>query len=80
MAIGPVLGGLLIKVAGMEHGWRWVFFVNLPEGIAAIVMAARWFTKPLFDKQPSNGARAPSALRDLDPVGAVLLGLAGLWL
>ncbi len=47
VAIGPVLGGLLIKVAGMEHGWRWVFFVNLPVGIAAIVLAARWFTKPL---------------------------------
>ncbi len=76
VAIGPVLGGLLIKLAGMEHGWRWVFFVNLPVGIAAIALAARFFPKPLFDKQPVHGARAPSVIRDLDPGGAVLLGLA----
>ncbi|MDO5737600.1 MAG: MFS transporter [Propionibacteriaceae bacterium] len=76
VAIGPVLGGSLINVFGMEHGWRWVFFVNLPVGIAAIVLAARWFPKPLFDNQPVEGARAPSVIRDLDPGGAVLLGLA----
>ena len=76
VSIGPVLGGLLIKLAGMEHGWRWVFFVNLPVGVAAIILAARWFPKPLFDKQPVDGARAPSVVRDLDPGGAVLLGLA----
>ncbi|AGL18969.1 DHA2 family efflux MFS transporter permease subunit [Actinoplanes sp. N902-109] len=34
---GPVLGGLL--VAG--PGWRWMFFVNLPIGLAALVLAAR---------------------------------------
>ena len=30
-AIGPVLGGLLVT----NLSWRWVFFVNLPIGIAA---------------------------------------------
>ncbi|MHB8574440.1 MAG: MFS transporter [Dehalococcoidia bacterium] len=32
---GPILGGLLV------HGdsWRWIFFVNVPVGIIAIVMA-----------------------------------------
>ena len=75
VAVGPVLGGLLIKLAGMEHGWRWVFFVNLPVGIAAIALAARWFPKPLVDERPP-GAPKPSVMRDLDPVGAVLLGLA----
>ncbi|WP_259315382.1 DHA2 family efflux MFS transporter permease subunit [Capillimicrobium parvum] len=35
-AIGPVVGGLL--VAG---SWRWVFFVNLPIGIAALVVGWR---------------------------------------
>ncbi|MEO7588749.1 MAG: MFS transporter [Arachnia sp.] len=76
VAIGPVLGGLLIQAFGMEHGWRWVFFVNLPVGIAAIALAARWFPKPLFDNQAAEGVRAPSVMRDLDPGGAVLLGLA----
>ena len=31
-AIGPVLGGILVT----EFSWRWVFFVNLPIGIAAV--------------------------------------------
>src|ERR1019366_591591 len=30
-ALGPVLGGLLVT----ELSWRWVFFVNLPIGVAA---------------------------------------------
>ncbi|GAB3276861.1 MDR family MFS transporter [Actinocorallia lasiicapitis] len=32
-ALGPVLGGLLVD----SVGWRWVFFLNLPIGIVAIV-------------------------------------------
>ncbi len=35
-ALGPVLGGLLVT----DLSWRWVFFVNLPLGIAAIVFGA----------------------------------------
>jgi EmrB/QacA subfamily drug resistance transporter len=31
-ALGPVLGGFLVS----DLSWRWVFFVNLPIGIAAI--------------------------------------------
>ena len=33
VAIGPVLGGLLIHIFGVNNGWRWVFFVNLPVGV-----------------------------------------------
>ncbi|MFD7033866.1 DHA2 family efflux MFS transporter permease subunit [Streptomyces sp. NPDC059917] len=31
---GPTLGGLLVSAIG----WRWIFFVNLPVGIAVLVM------------------------------------------
>ena len=35
-AVGPVLGGFLVT----NFSWRWVFFVNLPIGIAAVVFGS----------------------------------------
>ncbi|QFZ73309.1 MFS transporter [Streptomyces fagopyri] len=35
-AAGPVVGGLLVQAA-----WQWIFLLNLPIGVAALVMAAR---------------------------------------
>jgi EmrB/QacA subfamily drug resistance transporter len=40
-AVGPVLGGLIIALAGGPGGWRWIFYVNVPIGIVALVLAAR---------------------------------------
>lgn len=34
--LGPVAGGVLVQ----ELGWHWIFFVNLPIGIAALIAAA----------------------------------------
>ena len=39
---GPILGGLL--VAALD--WRWVFFVNVPIGLAAMVLTARYVPAP----------------------------------
>jgi DHA2 family multidrug resistance protein len=33
-AIGPTLGGYIVT----NIGWRWIFFVNLPVGIAAVIL------------------------------------------
>jgi EmrB/QacA subfamily drug resistance transporter len=33
---GPVLGGWLVT----DYGWRWIFFVNVPIGIIALVLAS----------------------------------------
>jgi EmrB/QacA subfamily drug resistance transporter len=40
-AVGPLLGGLLVQLAGPQDGWRWVFLVNLIIGAAAIPVAIR---------------------------------------
>ncbi|MGV9295684.1 MFS transporter [Amycolatopsis sp. NPDC003676] len=65
-AIGPVLGGLLIQGIGVDQGWRWVFYVNLPIGILAILFGLR-----LLPKDARSGRK-----RTPDLVGSVLLGVA----
>jgi EmrB/QacA subfamily drug resistance transporter len=66
-AIGPLVGGVLIQLGGSTHGWRWIFLVNVPIGILAIVLAYRTVPHTKRDKSQRS---------DYDPVGAVLLGLA----
>ena len=40
-ALGPVLGGFLVT----SLSWRWVFFVNLPIGIAAVIFGALYLER-----------------------------------
>jgi EmrB/QacA subfamily drug resistance transporter len=65
-AIGPLLGGALIAAFGTDVGWRWVFFINLPIGLAAMPLA--WRLLP----EPERGERHR---HDYDPVGVGLLGV-----
>ena len=58
MAFGPVFGGLLVD----SVGWRGVFWVNIPVGIAAIALTARFVPE----------SKAPTPRRP-DPVGQVLI-------
>jgi len=39
-ALGPIIGGLIIQAFGDDLGWRLVFGVNLPIGVATLVAAA----------------------------------------
>ena len=45
---GPILGGALIESAS----WHWIFLINLPIGIAAIVYA--WIVLPKDNVEPSE--------------------------
>ena len=56
LAAGPVLGGLMIDGVG----WRSIFLVNVPIGIAGIWMTLRW----VEETEPGAGA--------LDPLGQAL--------
>ncbi len=67
-AVGPLIGGSIIAVFGAEDGWRWVFFVNVPIGALALVLAAR-----LLPRAPRRGSSLRS---ELDFVGIGLLGVA----
>jgi EmrB/QacA subfamily drug resistance transporter len=58
MALGPVVGGLLVS----SVGWRGIFWVNIPVGVAAIILCA------LFVPE----SRAPHGRR-VDPVGQLLV-------
>jgi EmrB/QacA subfamily drug resistance transporter len=70
-ALGPVVAGLLIAAGGPDLGWRLVFFINVPIGIAAVALARLWVHEP---PRPAGQAKAGA---HLDIGGALLLG-AGL--
>ncbi|MCU1409525.1 MAG: transporter [Rhodoglobus sp.] len=53
-ALGPIVGGLLIEALGTENGWRWIFAVNLPIGILALIAAAVLLPKGAEGKKTST--------------------------
>ncbi|MFD5760646.1 DHA2 family efflux MFS transporter permease subunit, partial [Streptomyces sp. NPDC127044] len=58
MAAGPIVGGLLVD----SVGWRSIFWINLPVGLAALLLTWRYVPE----------SRAPKARRP-DPVGQLLV-------
>src|SRR5690242_6302199 len=60
-ALGPVIGGALVQI-----DWRWVFWINVPVGVAAVFLAARVVPE---SKDPNVSGRP-------DILGAVLLAAA----
>lgn len=65
MALGPILGGVLVQ----SIGWRAIFWINIPIGLAGLVLTMRYV--------PESRAERP---RRVDPVGQalVVIGLASL--
>src|SRR5206468_3438273 len=48
--LGPVLGGWLTD----NYSWRWVFYINIPVGIASIVMTKLYIFDPPYLKAESR--------------------------
>jgi predicted MFS family arabinose efflux permease len=65
--LGPIAAGGLISANVLGTGWRMIFLVNVPVGLAALALGAR--TLPA-------GAGAGSGRGRLDLPGAVLAGMA----
>ena len=61
LALGPLIGGALTQ----SIGWRSIFWINAPIGLAAILLAARFVPE----------SKAPHARR-FDPVGQLLVFVA----
>jgi MFS transporter, DHA2 family, multidrug resistance protein len=49
--LGPVLGGWLTE----NYSWRWVFYINLPVGIASLVMTRMFVFDPPYLRKESKG-------------------------
>ncbi|KAA0023653.1 MFS transporter [Antrihabitans cavernicola] len=58
MALGPLVGGILVDTVG----WRSIFWINVPVGIAAVILAAKFVPE----------SRAAHARRP-DPIGQLLI-------
>jgi EmrB/QacA subfamily drug resistance transporter len=67
-ALGPVIGGLLVAAS-----WRWVFLVNVPIGVAALIIG--WRKLPDVAGHPGPRPDALSALLVTAGVGGLTLGL-----
>ena len=69
-AVGPVLGGVLVTYG---H-WSWIFFVNIPIGIVAVIVCARIIPRGEHKEKVEGGIDLPGMA--ISGVGLFCLTLA----
>jgi DHA2 family multidrug resistance protein len=65
--LGPMLGGWLTDY----YSWRWVFYINIPVGVASVVMTRLFIFDPPY-------LQKPTARVDYWGIGFLALGVAAL--
>ena len=68
--IGPTLGGWIT----FNYSWRWIFFINLPVGLAAVALVFRLIEDPPYLKQ----LKAAGMRLDYIGIGLLALGVGAL--
>ena len=48
--MGPIVGGLIVS----SYSWRWIFYINVPIGIATLILSSRWLPKWDTDERPRS--------------------------
>jgi DHA2 family multidrug resistance protein len=67
--VGPTLGGYITD----NYGWRWVFYLNVPVGLLALIMCNSVVFDPDYLKAQSAEARKQN--RAFDTLGLTLLAI-----
>jgi DHA2 family multidrug resistance protein len=65
--LGPVIGGWLTDT----YSWRWVFYINIPVGIASLIMTKMFIFDPPYMKRQSESV-------DYWGIGLLALGIGAL--
>src|SRR5438876_6466527 len=65
--LGPVLGGWITD----SYSWRWLFYINLPVGIAAVVLVKLFIFDPPYFKRGEHGV-------DYWGIGLLAVGIGAL--
>jgi DHA2 family multidrug resistance protein len=65
--LGPVLGGWITD----SYSWRWLFYINIPVGIAAVVMVSFFIFDPPYIRRGKGGV-------DYWGIGLLAVGIGAL--
>ena len=72
--LGPTLGGYITE----NYSWRWIFYINLPVGVLAVVLSSVVLRDPPYLKEQRAARKGKPFQMDFVGLGLLSLGLASL--
>lgn len=69
VVVGPILGPLLGGYLTDQYSWRWIFYINLPIGILAVLMIMSFVFDPPYQQRWVKGMKVDYAGLTLLAVG-----------